>query len=176
MKKWMTILVVTSMLPALIVTGKEDKKEKADYPLDVCVVSGAKLGSMGEPYEYEHEGRRILLCCAGCVRAIENNPEKYLKKLDEAEEKARVVETPIADYPFDVCVVSGEPLDEWGEPIDLVHENRLIRFCCPACVSDFEKDPEKYLKKLDEGTPPEPPDEGHHHGDHDHDHEHHHHH
>ncbi len=84
----MIILVVTSLLPALIVTGKEDKKEKADYPLDVCVVSGAKLGSMGEPYEYKHDGRRILLCCAGCVRAIENNPEKYLKKLDEAAKEA----------------------------------------------------------------------------------------
>jgi hypothetical protein len=64
---------------------------KADaYPLDTCVVSGEKLGSMGTPYEYVHkqEGkpdRIIKLCCKGCVADVKKDPAKYLKMLDDAQ-------------------------------------------------------------------------------------------
>lgn len=57
-----------------------------EYPLDTCVVTGQELGSMGEPVEVEHEGRKVLLCCAGCVGAFEADPERYVQKLDEAED------------------------------------------------------------------------------------------
>jgi Cu(I)/Ag(I) efflux system membrane fusion protein len=55
-----------------------------DYPLDVCIVSGAPLDSMGGPVVHEYKGRRILFCCEGCRPLFEADPEKYLKKLDEA--------------------------------------------------------------------------------------------
>ncbi len=145
-----------------------------DYPVDICIVSGMKLGSMGEPYEYEHEGRRILFCCAGCVGEFEDDPEKYLKKLDDAKQAAQLADAQLADYPLDVCVVSGEALDEWGDSIDHIYDGRLVRFCCNHCKGDFLENPEPFLTKLDEGTPPEPLGEPHHHHDHE-GHEHHHH-
>ncbi len=37
-----------------------------------------------------------------------------------------------------------------GEPLDFVHEGRLLRLCCKGCVKDFNKDPKKYLDKLDQ--------------------------
>ena len=30
--------------------------------------------------------------------------------------------------------------------------DRLVRFCCKMCIPKFEKDPAKYLKKLDEAA------------------------
>jgi hypothetical protein len=59
------------------------------YPLTTCVVSGDKLGDMGEPFAYVHkqEGkpdRTVLLCCKGCVKDFQKEPAKYLKLLDEA--------------------------------------------------------------------------------------------
>ena len=44
-----------------------------------------------------------------------------------------------------------------GKPQDYVYKHegkpdRLVRFCCKDCVKDFNKDPEKYLKVLDEAT------------------------
>jgi YHS domain-containing protein len=30
------------------------------------------------------------------------------------------------------------------------HEGREIKLCCKDCRKDFDKDPAKYLKKLDE--------------------------
>lgn len=61
----------------------------ADYPLNTCVVSGEELGSMGKPVEYvvKTEGkpdRTIYLCCKMCIGKVKKDPEKYLKKLDEA--------------------------------------------------------------------------------------------
>jgi Cu+-exporting ATPase len=51
------------------------------YPLDVCLVSGTKLGSHGDPYVLEHEGQEVKLCCKGCLGAFQKNPEKYFAKL-----------------------------------------------------------------------------------------------
>lgn len=67
--------------------GLAKAPEKGPYPLDTCVVSGEKLGSMGDPVVLKHEGREVRLCCAGCVAKFKQDPAKYLKKLDEAGKK-----------------------------------------------------------------------------------------
>ena len=51
------------------------------YPLDTCLVSGKKLGSMGDPYVINHEGQQIQFCCDGCEPSFKKNPAKYLAKL-----------------------------------------------------------------------------------------------
>ena len=56
----------------------------SDYPLDTCPVTGAKLGSMGEPIDVEVQGRIVKVCCGGCVAAVKADPEKYLAMLDAA--------------------------------------------------------------------------------------------
>ena len=67
---------------------KADKKLKP-YPLKTCVVSGEKLGEMGDPYVWEYQGRQIKFCCEGCVKDFKKDPAKYLKMIDEAEAKAK---------------------------------------------------------------------------------------
>lgn len=52
------------------------------YPLDICVVSGEKLGSMGAPKVLVYEGQEIKLCCNDCVDTFEKEPKKYLTKLE----------------------------------------------------------------------------------------------
>jgi len=52
------------------------------YPLDICLVSGEKLGSMGDPVVMVHEGREIKFCCDACVPRFKEDPEKYLSQLD----------------------------------------------------------------------------------------------
>ncbi len=55
------------------------------YPLDVCLVSGEKLGSMGEPVSLVHNGREIKFCCDSCIPKFKENPEKYLDQLDNPD-------------------------------------------------------------------------------------------
>jgi YHS domain-containing protein len=55
------------------------------YPLDVCVVSGEKLGSMGEPHVITHEGTEVQFCCDNCVPKFKEDPAKYLAKIEAAQ-------------------------------------------------------------------------------------------
>ena len=63
-----------------------------------------------------------------------------------------------AEYPLKTCVVSDEEIGgSMGEGIDYVYKqdgkpDRLVRFCCKDCRKDFNKDPAKYLKAIDEAA------------------------
>lgn len=55
-------------------------------------------------------------------------------------------------YPFDSCIISGEPLGSMGDAIVQVHEGREVKFCCKGCVKSFKKDPAKHLATIDHGA------------------------
>ena len=57
------------------------------YPLDYCIVSGDKLGDMGKPITTVYKGQEIKFCCSDCPADFKKDPEKYMKKLAEAEAK-----------------------------------------------------------------------------------------
>lgn len=52
------------------------------YSLDTCIVSGEKLGSMGEPIVINHEGQEIKFCCDSCVPKFNEEPAKYLSNIE----------------------------------------------------------------------------------------------
>src|SRR4029079_5117058 len=61
-----------------------------------------------------------------------------------------------AAYPLKTCVVSDDKLEDnsMGGPVDYFYKvagkpDRLVIFCCKDCVKDFEKEPAKYLAKID---------------------------
>lgn len=43
----------------------------------VCPVTGAKLGSMGDPIKVVVGDHPLYLCCAGCVAKVKESPDKY---------------------------------------------------------------------------------------------------
>jgi YHS domain-containing protein len=139
-----TMLVAGSLRAGEAETGKAVKAPKDDYPLETCIVTGAKLGSMGEPVEYHYKGREIRFCCRGCVGTFEKDPETYLKKMDEA-----IVARELSGYPLDTCVVSGDTLGTNGAPLERVYANHLVRLCSAGCAAKFEKQSDKYLDTLD---------------------------
>jgi hypothetical protein len=57
------------------------------YPLKTCVVSGEELGKMGEPFRFVHKGQEIKLCCKGCEKDFNKEPEKFLQKIAAAPGK-----------------------------------------------------------------------------------------
>ncbi|MCX6846026.1 MAG: hypothetical protein NTU84_05605 [Verrucomicrobia bacterium] len=54
----------------------------------------------------------------------------------------------VKPYSPDVCIVSGNKLGSMGTPVTIVHNGQEVKFCCKPCVAKFNKDPEKYLKKI----------------------------
>ncbi len=61
------------------------KPKPKPYTLDTCIVSGDKLGSMGEAVVFVRENRELKVCCKGCIKDFDKDPAKFLKKVDEAE-------------------------------------------------------------------------------------------
>lgn len=131
--------------PADQVAAKAIAEQRPGYPLDVCIVGGGKLGSMGDPVDYLHEGRLVRFCCAGCIAGFEKDPAKFIAALD-----AKILAMQKPHYPMKTCLVGGGELGSMGEPVEYYDGNRLVRFCCKGCVPRYEADRAKYRKLLDQ--------------------------
>ena len=81
-----TIAALALLLPACNSEKKEEAslQPSADYPLKVCVVSGEKLGSMGNPHVIKHEGTEVQFCCKSCVKDFNTEPKKFITKIESA--------------------------------------------------------------------------------------------
>jgi hypothetical protein len=110
---------------------KIDEQQLAYYPSDTCFVSGDKLGSpeMGEPVNYFWRNRLARLCCKGCIKDLNAEPDKYIAKLDGA-----IIAKQRNKCPLQTCVVSGQTLGSMGEPVETIVANRLARLCCVDCL------------------------------------------
>jgi len=54
------------------------------YPVDWCIVTGEKLGSMGDPVIKTYQGQEVKFCCKYCIEEFEKNQAMYLAKIDSA--------------------------------------------------------------------------------------------
>ncbi|MCL4476025.1 MAG: YHS domain-containing protein [Nitrospirae bacterium] len=77
----------------------------------------------------------ILLLIAGVAYAAEQeNTTGQVKK-------AEVVGN-------EICPVSGEKIDEKMKQT-YEYKGKIYNFCCPMCIEEFKKDPEKYIEKME---------------------------
>ena len=90
--KYFTVITLLSQLAASALLFAADKSAKSSdkakpYTLKTCIVSDEKLGEMGDPYVFTHEGREVKLCCKSCLKDFKKDTAKYMKKLDKADKK-----------------------------------------------------------------------------------------
>ena len=48
-----------------------------------------------------------------------------------------------------ICPVSGDKIDPAAKAT-YEYQGKIYNFCCSMCIEDFKKDPEKYIKKVEE--------------------------
>jgi len=65
-----------------------------------------------------------------------------------ADKKDDKKPAPIPDK-MTTCPVSGDKLGEMGKSYVFEYKGREVKLCCPDCKKDFEKDPAKYMKKIE---------------------------
>jgi len=58
-----------------------DSASAGSYPLTKCVVSGEDLGD--KPYTFTHNGQTVKLCCKDCLAKFNQEPDKYMAKLNQ---------------------------------------------------------------------------------------------
>ena len=60
------------------------------YPLKTCLVCGMQLGMMdSKPFAFVYKGQEIKVCEESEKKTFDKNPDKYLKKLADAEAKLK---------------------------------------------------------------------------------------
>jgi hypothetical protein len=87
-----TVLAISVLAGPFLVLADdqpETKTKAKPYTLKTCIISGDKLGEMGKPYVFEYKGREIKLCCKNCLKDFNQDPAKNVKKIEEAEAKAK---------------------------------------------------------------------------------------
>lgn len=62
---------------------------------------------------------------------------------------AEDTKTPPKPDKLKTCPVSGDKLGEMGKPYVFTYKGHEVKLCCPDCKKDFEKDPAKYMKKIE---------------------------
>ncbi len=82
----------------------------------------------------------LVLCAAPAV-AANATPAKCNMMMHEMHGKTAPGQV--------VCPVSGEPVNK-ATAATYTYKGKTYYFCCPACISEFKKDPEKYIKRMKE--------------------------
>jgi YHS domain-containing protein len=117
----------------------------AYYPMQTCIISGAPLGSMGEPDNYIYRNRLVRFCCDSCRDGFQKDPETHLAALDKA-----AADEQRASYPLTTCPVTNRPLGSMGEPAERILGGRLVRLCCPPCERQLRANPARFTAQLDD--------------------------
>ncbi len=86
-----------------------------------------------------------VLALSGAAIAFQQAAEK------PSPQDAQVIAQQLPSYPLEKCPVSGRALGG-GEPVNFVHEGRLVRFCSKDCIKEFPKDSAAILKQIDEAV------------------------
>lgn len=75
-RKLMTLLITTTLGFGFIAQAEQQEAPKKQT---TCPVMGGKINKA----EYaDVNGKRIYVCCAGCIAKIKADPEKYIKQLE----------------------------------------------------------------------------------------------
>jgi len=130
----------------MLATGRaaETAKAEADVAAEVkvqttCPVMGGKIK---QDLYVDVEGKRIYVCCKGCIAPIKKDPAKYIKKL---EDDGVTVESVVKAQT--TCPVMGGKIKQ-DLYVDV--EGKRIYVCCKGCIAPIKKDPAKYIKKLED--------------------------
>lgn len=60
---------------------KQETPQTIVIPQTTCPVMGGKID---KKLFVDHAGKRIYVCCRGCIAAVKADPAKYIKKMESA--------------------------------------------------------------------------------------------
>jgi len=115
--------------------AKEPAKTKV-VPQTTCpVMEGRKID---KNLFVDHGGKRIYVCCKGCIAPVRKDFAEYAKKVEAAGETVAKLQT--------TCPVMGGKINK-SQFADV--KGKRIYVCCPGCIGTIKANPDKYIKKLE---------------------------
>jgi YHS domain-containing protein len=90
-------------------------------------------------------GLAMMMTLAGCKKKQEPVPTAQ-SQTETVAEGAKETATQVAGtVEQTTCPVMAGPINK---DIFTEYKGKKVYFCCPACVEEFKKNPEKYISKL----------------------------
>jgi YHS domain-containing protein len=110
-------------------------EKKASQAQTSCPVMGGKIN----PKLYvDANGKRIYVCCKGCIAAVKKAPAKYIRQLEDQGVTVAKLQT--------TCPVMGGKINP---KLYVDADGKRIYVCCRGCIAAIRKDPAKYISKLE---------------------------
>lgn len=142
MRKLVATVVAGILITGMAVAGEHPGHEKAAEaqvakitPQTTCPVMGGKI----DKNQYvDHDGKRIYVCCQGCIGAVKKDPRKYIKKLQDDGVTVARIQTD--------CPVMGGKVNK---DLYVDHGGKRIYVCCAGCIAKLTADPATYVEKLE---------------------------
>ena len=121
-------LIITSLC---LICQADDKLPAGvkPYPLDTCIVSDEKLGTMGKPVVFVFENQEIKLCCKACRKDFDADPKKFLEKIKNGGKESKKSST-------------SEGQASGGTVVKLTVDGLVCNFCASNITKTFSKLPE----------------------------------
>ena len=79
-------VVVSQPRPEVTLAALDQSDQAGIARQRVCPVTGAALGSMGDPIKVLVGGQPLYLCCKGCLGKVQSAPEAYLQKASQVSQ------------------------------------------------------------------------------------------
>ncbi len=130
---------------AITVTKANEGDKKVILAQLTCPISGEELGTMGPPLKVARGDDALFLCCEGCLKELQAEPDTYLGKTLAFAEPTKSDTAAIQAQK--TCPVSGQALDAMGGPIKAERGNRSFFLCCPSCAKAVKQDLDKFLSQ-----------------------------
>jgi YHS domain-containing protein len=146
MQRFRTTLLVTTILAVGLITtaalaqdrpGDQESTTSKAAKLPACPVMG---GTIDFSVKTMTEDGPVYFCCPGCIKKLEENPEKYADKV--AAQREALAKLPRVQVN---CPLSGKPIDR---KIFAEHDGEKVYFCSDGCKTAYAQDPTKYRARL----------------------------
>ena len=76
---WIAVLAVAGWLGNQAIRAEEVAAKAVKYQETCPVMKGEKIN---KKLFVDYEGKRIYVCCGGCIRTVKKDPAKYVKEME----------------------------------------------------------------------------------------------
>ena len=128
--------------PQKYIKELEDKGITLDKTPVLQTTCPVGVGKIDKNLYVDADGKRIYVCCAGCVEKVKENPQKYIKELED--KGITLYKTPV----FQTTCPVGEGKIDKNLYVDA--DGKRIYVCCAGCIEKVKADPQKYIKQLED--------------------------
>jgi len=86
----------------------------------------------------DYEGKRLYVCCKGCIKEVNKEPAKWFKKVEDAGITLDKIQV--------TCPVTNDKIDK---KVFADFEGKRVYFCCAACLEKFNADAKAIVAKME---------------------------